>query len=286
MAVTKKVRKGGQTKSEAVKARIPTAQEVNQPPSRLEDYIICLYGEKGIGKTTLVSQFKDSLVFMWEPGRRNLKIRQYPYQGSPPLTYRIQKDLMRQACEDPSVKLIGIDTIDRLYSTAVKDLCYDRGINDPGEMNDFGAFWREIRDDVEQLLLMPRQHDKGLILVSHAKEKEFTTASGNEYSRVVPTAMNAAFEILKAICDYAFYYGYSGKQRMLQLRGDDHIWSACGVDESFMDAATNKAIDQLILPNDPKLAFQVVQKAFSNTYTVTSVVAEKKLKPKKKTVAV
>lgn len=285
MAKTRKLRKGVTKKEKP--CLIPTREELNNPPNTLEDYVIALFGEKGIGKTTLASQFDDFLVCMWEPGRRNLKVRQFPYKPGQKLTYAVQKEIIQQGCKDPTIKGFAIDTIDRLYNAAVEEMCFDRGISSPSEMNDFGALWREIRDDVEATLSIPREYGKGLILLSHAKEKELETASGDKYCRVVPTCGNAAFEIMKAMCDYAWYYGFVGKKRCLQLRGDDHIWSACGVSDHFQDSIrTNEDgdpmdLERIYLPS-PKSAYKLLLAAFNNELTEQIEGEEETPKKKKK----
>ena len=61
------------TKTES---RLPGPDELNLPPENFLDYCSVIYGLKGIGKTSLIASISpNSVVFMFEPRRRNLKIR-------------------------------------------------------------------------------------------------------------------------------------------------------------------------------------------------------------------
>ena len=74
MAKTKQVRRTKKASSGVSAIRIPSVDEVNEPSTTLTDYAICLFGEKGVGKTSLAAQFENSLIIMLEPKRRNLRM--------------------------------------------------------------------------------------------------------------------------------------------------------------------------------------------------------------------
>lgn len=294
MAKTKKVRKFGRSSRSSTELDDidnPTVDEINIPSDQFWDYIICVFGEKGIGKSSLVSAAPGAMNYMWEPGRANLKIRQYPYKKNgkmlPPLTFALQKQLVEKGLKDDSITVMVFDTIDRLYKACLNEWCFDRGIKDPSEMEDFGQTWRDIQEELEQLVLSIKAAGKGVCFTSHSSEKIITTSTGNRYSKVVPSCMKGAYESMKALCDYAFYYGYVGNNRALTLRGDELIWSACGVSDHFMDVKTGKELKQILIPDSVPRAYSRLLRAFNNQVEGVSPEQAKELvetavKPKKK----
>lgn len=253
MATTRKMRKKvSDPVAPEITSLIPGPDDLNEPPNRLTDYCILIFGEKGIGKTSLAAQFPHTLTIMTEPRRRNLRIRQVSVE---PRTlkemYAMKKvtrhtgenfqtpwqflgEVVSEALTDPTVKTLALDTIDRIYDMALTHHCYEREIADPSALNDYGATWRDIKVDFEDLLRRILASGKGLVLLSHARLRPVEVRGGDGYDILCPTCTPAAFDILKALTDYAFYYGYFSKQRAMFLRGNDLIWSACGVDDRFM----------------------------------------------------
>lgn len=273
------------------KALIP--DEPNVPPSELTEYVLTIFGEKGIGKTSLAAQFEGALILQLEPRRRNLRVWQKAIR---PRSLRELKQeerkvlssggqlitpwqeivtVIEQAIEDDRVKCLVIDTVDRAYDACLTHWCYSLGISDPSEQNDYGATWRMIRDDFEEALnriLYAEEQGirKGLILISHAHYREIESRGGLEsYELLVPTCAPAAFKTIKAISDFAFYYGYYQNKRALYLRGSDHIWAACGTDEHFI-SREGEPLSVILMGNSPREAYENLTKAYNNELSSSS----------------
>lgn len=290
MPVTRKVRRVVKEATQPVtEFRIPGPEDLNEPSDKLLDYSITIFGEKGIGKTSLAASFPGSLTLMTEPLRKNLKIRQVPIRVKPVKLMNKDQDAMtawdmikasiEQGLEDDSVSCIVADTIDRVYDACRNHHCFQIGISDPNEMKDYGATWRAISDDFEETLNQVRLGGKGLILISHAQLREVEARNGSSYDLCIPTCAKAAFQYIKAACDYAFYFGYYDKKRALYLRGNDLIWSACGVDDHFCDP-DGTPIDVLQVSNNPQQAYQDLIASWNNEKRDISYIppVKKKLK--------
>lgn len=250
MAKTKKLRSSkAKEKVEIPRLSVPGVDDVNEPPARLTDYCITVFGEKGIGKTSLASRFEGMVVAMSEPRRRNLRIRMQSIAaksikemvreerktGSVVDPWVQFKMFVEDVIADPTAHGLTTDTLDRIYEMCFNSHCYNEGISDPSERNDFGAGWRQIADDFESTLNQILYAEKSLLMISHAHLREVETRDGTEgYDLLIPTCSKAAFKYIKAASDFAFYYGYYQKRRALYLRGTDHIWCACGVDNHFL----------------------------------------------------
>jgi hypothetical protein len=238
-----------------------------------------LFGEKGVGKTSTAAQFPNAIVGMLEPRRRNLRIRMVRLDRSESgktLSWSHTKRFIEACIEDESVGTVVIDTVDRAYAKCLEEICHNKGIKDPGELNDYGATWREIKDEFESTLNSVLYAEKGLVLISHAHYREMELRSGNTMELLVPTCPPAAFNYLKAAADYAFYMGYHERQRALYLRGHEDLWCACGSSEHFMDP-NGEPLNTILLGNSPEEAFETMVRAFNNeVYDLSRPPPEKK----------
>lgn len=254
------------------KFKIPGPDEYNQPSDNLLDYTICIYGTKGIGKTTLCSTIPGSLVFMTEPLRKNLVIRQQtlPVFSSPVIQEDAEKDAwgnlkqyyLPQVFEDDATQVVVFDTVDRLYESCVYHHSAAEGLDDPGEVNDYGLLWRRIKADFEETLTNIREHDKGLVFVSHAKESSHELSTGAKRKEYGPSTSAACMAYIKAACDFAFFYGYHGKQRCLHLRGFEGIWTSVGVENTYYSPNGNPI--ELFEVEDPTQGFKLLEDGFAN----------------------
>lgn len=240
--------------------RLPGPTELNEPPDDLLSYCMFIYGEKGIGKTSLAAQFPDAVVGMLEPGRRNLRIRQVNLNKG----WEHVKKFTKACCKDRTVKTVVYDTVDRLYDCCFNSVCYNAGVTHPNDANDFGKTWKAIKDEFENLLADVQFAGKGIVLLSHSKWKEIEIRDGEKKELLCPTLSESPWNTVKAITDYAFYYGYHKNKRAMYLRGHADLWCACGSKEHFLSSKTKKPLRTIYLGEDPELAFSSLEKAFHN----------------------
>lgn len=277
MVRTKKLRRK-RTKEAMSAVVIPT--EKNIPSKNFADYCVCLYGEKGIGKTHLLSEFDDSLIMMLEPKRRNLKIRQVNIRPmgmkelnseSPVKTpWQTLQDYVAAILDDDSVQHVGIDTVDRAHEMCLLHHCYQKGVSHPNDLNDYGATWHAIKDDFETTMNKLLYADKGLAFVSHSHLREVEGRDG--LTQWIPTCPPACWKYIKAVCDFALYYGYSGgKDRAITIRGNDLVWSACGTEDHFLTKG-GEPISQFYTGTSQKVAFDNLCKAFTNKLSDDQIV--------------
>jgi len=208
----------------------PTAEELNQPPETIDGYIRCIFGRKGSGKTTLTSQFPDSIQCMFEPRRRNLAIRQLNLQKytAKQMLEGIGEDVwarmmptIAQMTEDPSIKNINFDTVDLFYECCVHHVCYTHGIAQPKDAGKEGpAIWNEIRDEWACFFDALAATDKGINLISHTKSRENVELDGGKYEVKSPSCAPACLQYIKQAVDLVFFYGTLNGKRCMQIRDD------------------------------------------------------------------
>jgi len=259
--------------SKVVTNMLPSMDELNIPPDNFLEYTTCIYGSKGIGKTTMASSFPGYVVVMTEPLRKNLRIRMkalpcYDYdaisdQGRED-AWPLFKQIIEEAVSRDDVKGLAIDTVDRLYDACLTHHCVVDGVRHPGGLNDFGQLWAIIRDDFETTLNSIRENNLGLLLISHAKEDDIELNTGAKAKQYAPSCSGAATKYIKAACDYAFFYGYHGKKRFIHMRGSENIWTACGVRDRFISKSGEPLTMLEVLPTDIDNGYNLLQRGFDN----------------------
>jgi hypothetical protein len=248
-------------------------------------------GAKGIGKTTASSTFPGNLNFMWEPRRKNVKLRMIGAdQGimvSPAAKimdsgvdpWELFKEYIAEAVNDPTVYTITFDTVDLAYQACFESVCARLGVEHPSEIkNDFGNSWNVIKNEFTALIDTIRASGKvGLLFISHVKERDQEFAEGvGKLSIIGPSCPPACIQILKASCEFWFYMGWQEGHRHLYVRDPDRIIDvACGY--GFLDSEGNP-INDFRLPDDQKAFYSAVQDKFQGkTSTMRKKVMKRKI---------
>ena len=268
--------KPGQTPvvKKKVELNLSLPVEANVPPSNLSESIVMIYGRKGIGKTSLASQFEGSLTFMFERGRRNLPIRQIPAKDEEKLNWERFLGYVELCLADDSVQTLVIDTVDRAYERCMEFVCSRLGCSHPNDMNDYGKTWNAVKQEFCDVLGRIQDSGKGLILISHEAPKPLTKKSKGlkrqgdgsvfQYERMEPTCSKQAFETIQEVCDYVLYYSFREEYRTITVRSpDDTAWTSCGIGDTFLDVDGN-LVNCFVVGGEPKVAYQNLIAAYKN----------------------
>lgn len=275
MALVTKDRPGGVSqikKKEPLVLTLPA--EANVPPAKLTESIIVIYGRKGIGKTSLASQFDGSLTFMFEKGRRNLPIRQIPVKDEEKLDWERFIGYVDLCLADDTVQTIVVDTLDRAYEKCMDYVCARAGCTHPNDMNDYGKTWNAVKNELARVLCKIQDSGKGLILLSHEGPKPLAKkikglkregdGSSFQYERMEPTCAKGAFETIQEICDYVFYYSFREEYRTITVRSpDDTAWTSCGIGDRFLDP-DGDPVNCFVVGSNPRLAYENLVQAHAN----------------------
>ncbi len=242
----------------------------NEPPSDLFDYGIFIYGEKGIGKTSLAAQFPDALVFQWEPRRRNVRVLQVPEPGKPELDWESFCEYQELVLAERKIRTVVIDTIDRAYDACLDYVCQKRGVTHPNQMNDYGETWALVKKEFEDVMNRFLFSDKAVVWISHARYRVVPGRLGVEVEQLVPTCKPAAWAYVRAVCDFAFAYTWFEYQRVLYVRGGELIWTGCGTSEHFLQPSkkgmerAGEPYNAIPMGNSPQESYKNLVGAFQN----------------------
>lgn len=243
-----------------------------------------IFGERKIGKTSLCAQIDDAFFFPCEPGTKALKVYQPMEEDGTPIMIQDLKT-MRQwvnafLADDQYVCAV-IDTIDALYNMAKVEVCDKYAIDDPSEV-EWGAAWSAITDRVREIVDLILYSNKGLILLSHATVKEIETFDGDTIEQLRCTLSGKTGDYITGVVDFWAYYGYSGNDRELYIRGNQQLDAGTRLEEHFNCADTQEPLSFIPMGTNPKESYQNLIKAFNNELDDPTPPPRKKKRRKKK----
>jgi hypothetical protein len=207
--------------SRAPELTLPTERSV--PSDNLWDYLILVYGEKKIGKTSMFSHADNPFYAMFEPGGRSLEIYQRPirrWRDFQKYVQLLQKDSTEN--EEEGFNPVIVDTADVAYDMCLDHACFRLGIDHPTDAG-YGKGWHAVkREFIKQVALLGAT-GKGVAFISHSAEREIKTRRGGTYDKIMPTMSNQARDVMEALVDIWVSYEYIGEERWLRILGDDHV---------------------------------------------------------------
>ncbi len=177
--------------------QLPT--EKTQPKQSITELTTLLYGAPKIGKSTFCSQAEDPLFLATEAGLNNLAVYQLPIASWPEFCEACQTI----AAGDHQFKTIVIDTVDNLYKYCVAHTLAKHNLQHESDLP-FGKGYAFVNGTFERVLTALSLLPYGLIMTSHAQEKEVKTPTGSE-NRVSPTLPGSARKIVLGMADLILY---------------------------------------------------------------------------------
>lgn len=165
---------------------------------------ILLYGKPKIGKSTLASQFPGALFLPTEPGLNHLSVHQAPADGSGvkdwPHFIAIMTEIARGG---HPFKTIIVDTVDNLHKMCAEHVCRSRQVEYAGDMP-HAKGWALVSNEFERVIRRVAQLPYGLILVSHATDRETETPKGT-IIKTVPTLSEGARKSVAGLVDMILF---------------------------------------------------------------------------------
>lgn len=271
-------------------AQAEAAQDVELPTeasmasTNLLDYSLCLYGEKGIGKSSLASQFEDvALHMMWEPRRVDFAGRIVPKSGEARLDWlRCKAYLEKLQSSHKTPGRVVVDTLDLCARACATYWAGQLKVPSLLGLNDMGRGWDQMKSDWENtwaallwsgwrvtVLSHARVRPKTVRGISRANQKE-AVSKGVILNETQPTATGWAVDWTKVTCPLAVYFGWHGKDRVMFVRGSQRIYAAAGgvSDRVFLQKkgadGAGTPYDFIDMGHSPKEAYKILKDAWAN----------------------
>ena len=175
----------------------------------LSGFLVYIFGQGGVGKTTLASQMDRALLLAAERG----------YNAIPGImaqditSWSEMKQVVREL-KKPEVKetfkSICIDTIDLMADYCEKYICNREGVEKLGDIP-WGGGFKMMKKEFEDTFRTIAQMDYALFFISHSKDKLFKREDGTEYNQIVPSLSPSYNEIIRNMCDLQ---GYAHQTRL------------------------------------------------------------------------
>lgn len=230
--------------------------ELNIPPDSFDAYMCCIFGQKGVGKSTLAAQMPGTFTLMFEPRRRGLNIWQLnlqkytseEIQQGKSDTWQMIKNTTPQWIADKRIQRISFDSVDIAYECCYHHVCAINKINKPSESKSGPDVWNQIRDEWASYFDMLAASNKGITLLSHLKIREDLDLENVKTERRQPSCAPACLKYIKQAVDFVFFYGKMDGRRAVQLRDTDGSAEvAVGPQDRFMQP-DGKPITYLEMP--------------------------------------
>jgi len=236
-------------------SRVVIPTKLSRPRQNMNDYTYLLYGERKIGKTSMLASAKDKALFlMFEEGTKALKTRELSMKNWDYFVKTVE------ALEDDpkGVEFVVIDTAEICYRFCEKFICKDMGIKDPGQVS-HGKAWKRIRWEFHDTMLRLAKTGLGIWFISHATEKEIEPEDDATYIKIIPNLSKQAGEIIGDSVDVIAYYRYGKKgRREIVIRGNQKLEAGCRLEENFT------GIKRIPAGASAREAWKNVRAAFNN----------------------
>jgi len=231
----------------------------------MSDGIIMIYGKKKIGKTSLANEFSDNMFHMMvEPQARNLKI----YQQACPIYEDVIGYTKLLSSGDHDFDSVSVDPLPLFYERSMAYTCRVKGFDHPGGQNDYGQSWNHVKRDFNNALLPILDLPMGCIFHAHETEAEIETRDGTKFTIVRPDGGSQVKEFIDANIENIWYYHLRGKERFLQVRGDDYVQACTAWTDKFYTPDGDQ-IFAIPMGKSSAEGFKNLQRAFDNKQTVT-----------------
>lgn len=241
---------------EKLELSLPT--EVTLPQKQLWRNLILLFGERKIGKSALMAA-AGAFFLATEVGYKGLRV--YKRDVS---SWREALGYARLLRKDKTYRCVVVDTTDLLYDLALAYVCEKLVIAHPSE-EDYGKAWHEIKKEFEKFILGLAMTGKGVVLISHAEEKEVKLRDGRTFDRIMPTMSNQARKVVEGMVDVWACFQYDGRRRVLTIAGDDHVSAGHRFGERFR-APDGRPLRHIYMGRSPEEGLANFEAAWENKF--------------------
>lgn len=247
-------------KSKGSSAGVSLPDSPTKGVSGLFDIGQLIYGETGVGKTTMFAHIGKPFYFRFEISGRKLQLYQTP------VINKWEEALAFLGAAERNKKDFTtaiIDTGGPAYDRCLEYKCMQLNISHPGKVKDYGASWKEILKEYVSFHQRLAALDMGVVVVAHESTEEFETRSGQTVTKIIPHFSGRTLDFYRQSTELIGYYFYLEEERYLLIRGSDMVMAKCTLDDHF-NTKKGERITCIPMGKSPKQAAENYIAAFNN----------------------
>lgn len=239
-------------------------EKAAMPGEKFEDYTMLIYGERKIGKTSLLAQFKKPFFFMFDPEAVAVKVKQ---RYCPTWThFQVYIEKLRKKLEkNPDYcRTVVIDTGYMAYERCWDWCVNEMGIEDPRDKS-WATGWKFIEREFRRV--HNDLFDLGLSfqVTAHSDIREKQTKSGEKYDRITAQLGGQAHKFYMSPANVVAYFHYNDDgKRVLALKGSADLDAGNQISGHFLYKGTNKPVREIPMGKSPEQAYDNLINAFNN----------------------
>lgn len=233
--------------------------DFSEPSDNFFDYSWLIYGERKIGKTSLLQMFDGHFFLMFEKGAKGLRTRRRYVENWNEFNKYL--DLLES---NPSYsKMNIIDTGGECYEQCLIQTKADLQLEDIRDKA-WGGGYVEIRQRFalahERLFRLPA----GFAVTAHSEVKTIKPKWGAEYDKISIQLSGQAFKYYAGVVDTIAYYHYDDNgNRILTIRGDETVEAGTRCEGHFL-YPDGTPIKDIPMGNSKEEAYANLVSAFNN----------------------
>jgi len=167
---------------------------------------ICIYGNHGIGKSTIASQFPEPIFINTENGLDSLDVTSFPKAGEISDVVENIKTLLK---EEHSFKTLVVDSVDWLVEPLIsKDIESYYDAKDLGYGKNQVYVAESFREILQGLDSLRRKRMMNIVLLAHSNVIRYENPLTEPYDRFSPKLPNRCNALLQEWCDVIAYAGF------------------------------------------------------------------------------
>ena len=225
----------------------------------MDGYAYVIYGERGIGKSTLVNRLGQNAMFaMFETDRSLEAYKEYIDDWG---KFEVLVDVFMAGGHEFTSLVADNGAV--AYELAMDFAGRMHGFEHPSNLNDYGASWNKVKKTFVAPFRRLLNSKYGLLVVCHEKEQEIETRSGRKFVKMKPDWSKQADEFLCAFVENIFYYHYHEGRRWLQIVGDEYVTAKLKMPNHFMTPNGEQVI-RVPMGNSADEAYANLLNAFNN----------------------